>query len=44
MNIFDHEHRLILLKLLNMKVDFLLVGGYAVIFNGYNRVTGDRDF
>jgi hypothetical protein len=27
----------------NAKVRFVLVGGYSVIFHGYNRVTGDLD-
>lgn len=32
------------LKLFNQfKVDYILVGGYAVIFHGYNRTTGDLD-
>ncbi|MFN0189432.1 MAG: hypothetical protein ACKVQV_12095 [Bacteroidia bacterium] len=32
------------LKLLNQfQVDYILVGGYAVIFHGYNRITGDLD-
>jgi predicted nucleotidyltransferase len=33
------------LKLLNShRVDYLLVGGYAVCFHGYYRNTGDMDF
>ena len=43
MNIFYDAHRLILQKLLNKKVNFILIGGYAVNFYGYNRVTGDMD-
>jgi len=43
MNIFYDEHRLILKKLLDNKVDFILVGGYAVIYHGYDRLTGDMD-
>jgi hypothetical protein len=32
------------LKLFNQfQVDYILVGGYAVIFHGYNRTTGDLD-
>jgi len=27
----------------NNQVEYLLVGGYAVIFHGYNRTTGDLD-
>ncbi len=43
MTVFFDEHRLILSKLLAMKVDFMLIGGYAVIYHGYNRLTGDMD-
>lgn len=43
MNIFYNEHRLILKALLKYQVDFMLVGGYAVNYYGYNRVTGDMD-
>lgn len=25
------------------KVDYIIVGGYAVIFHGYGRTTGDLD-
>ena len=33
------------IKLLNdQKVEYLLVGGYAVVFHGYVRFTGDIDF
>ena len=32
------------LKFFNQfQVDYILVGGYAVIFHGYNRTTGDLD-
>lgn len=43
MNIFLEAHRLALQKLIEKKVDFMLVGGYAVNYHGYNRVTGDMD-
>jgi len=43
MNIFLKEHRLLLEKLINSGVEFLIIGGYAVNFHGYNRVTGDLD-
>lgn len=43
MNIFNETHLEYLSKLLENKVDFLLVGGYAVNFYGYNRTTGDMD-
>lgn len=32
-----------ILALNQKKVEYLLVGGYAVIFHGYNRTTGDLD-
>lgn len=31
-------------KLLQNKVEFLLIGGYAVNYYGFNRYTGDMDF
>ena len=43
MNIFYDAHKLVLQKLLDKKVGFILVGGYAVNYYGYNRVTGDMD-
>ncbi len=43
MNIFYDDHRLVLEKMLEKKVDFMLVGGYAVIYHGYDRLTGDMD-
>jgi hypothetical protein len=43
MNIFVDEHRAIILQLLKANVDFMLVGGYAVIYHGYGRTTGDID-
>jgi predicted nucleotidyltransferase len=43
MNILYKEHKLILQKILDKKVSFILVGGYAVNYYGYNRVTGDMD-
>ena len=43
MNIFYEAHKLVLQKMLEKRVDFILVGGYAVNYYGYNRVTGDRD-
>lgn len=42
-NLFTEEHREILEVLLKHKVDFMLVGGYAVIHYGYDRTTGDMD-
>ena len=43
MNILYNEHWLVLQKMLDKKVNFILVGGYAVNYYGYNRVTGDMD-
>lgn len=43
MNIFLNEHRKLILQLLDAKVEFILVGGYAVIYHGYGRTTGDMD-
>lgn len=43
MNIFFDAHKQVLQKLIEQKVDFILVGGYAVNYHGYNRTTGDMD-
>jgi predicted nucleotidyltransferase len=43
MNILVDEHKILLEKLLDNKVDFILVGGLAVVFYGYKRTTGDMD-
>lgn len=43
MNILIDKHKQILLDLLEYKVDFILIGGYAVIYHGYGRTTGDMD-
>lgn len=43
MNILLEKHRQILFDLMEAKVSFLLVGGYAVIYHGYGRITGDMD-
>ena len=43
MNILIEKHKRILSDLVNAKVDFLLIGGYAVIYHGYMRTTGDMD-
>lgn len=43
MNIFLNEHKQLILELLDAKVEFILVGGYAVIYHGYGRTTGDMD-
>lgn len=41
MNIFLNEHQEILRWLIEKQVEFLLIGGYAVIYHGYKRSTGD---
>jgi hypothetical protein len=43
MNIFVENHQLLLKSMLQHDVNFLLVGGYAVIYHGYKRTTGDMD-
>ena len=42
-NLFTEEHQQLLATLIKNKVDFMLVGGYAVIHYGYDRNTGDID-
>ncbi len=43
MNLFIESHQTWLKKLLSANVDFIIVGGYSVIFHGYKRTTGDID-
>lgn len=43
MNILLEEYQKFLLLLLKHKVEFILIGGYAVIYYGYARTTGDMD-
>lgn len=42
-NIFNNDFREFLAALNNNNVEYLLVGGYAVILHGYPRATGDMD-
>lgn len=42
-NLFTNEHQQLLSALVKNKVEFMLVGGYAVIHYGYDRTTGDMD-
>ncbi len=42
-NILLEEHQQILLALAKYEVNFMLIGGYAVIHYGYERTTGDMD-
>jgi hypothetical protein len=43
MDVMLREHKAFLLLLLKYKVEFILIGGYAVIFYGYERTTADMD-
>lgn len=43
MNILFKAHKELLILLLECKVDFMLIGGYSVIYYGYNRGTNDMD-
>lgn len=42
-NIFNDDFRDFIKALTENKVEYLLVGGYAVILHGYRRTTGDLD-
>ena len=42
-NIFNEDFRDFINELNKHEVEYLLVGGYAVILNGYRRTTGDMD-
>jgi hypothetical protein len=42
-NIFNDDFRDFIQAMNNHSVDYILVGGYAVILHGYRRVTGDMD-
>lgn len=42
-NPFTNDHQQLLSAMIKNKVDFMLVGGYAVIYYGYDRNTGDMD-
>jgi len=43
MDILLEEHKRFLLLLLKHEVEFMLIGGYAVIYYGYERGTADMD-
>lgn len=43
MDILFEGHKKFLLLLLKHQVDFILIGGYAVIYYGYERGTADMD-
>jgi hypothetical protein len=42
-NILNSDFRDFLVALKNNNVEYILVGGYAVILHGYSRTTGDLD-
>ncbi|WP_315823973.1 hypothetical protein [Paraflavitalea speifideaquila] len=42
-NIFNDDFRDFIQAMNNHNVEYILVGGYAVILHGYRRVTGDMD-
>ncbi len=42
-NIFYQDFRDFIQALNNNQVDYILIGGYSVIFHGYSRTTGDMD-
>lgn len=44
MKILEPLFRKVIIQLLESKVEFLLIGGYAVNYYGYGRYTGDIDF
>lgn len=43
MDILLEEHKKFLLLLLKYNVEFIMIGGYAVIYHGYQRTTADMD-
>ncbi len=43
MNLFIDIHQLWIKNLISANVDFIIIGGYSVIFHGYKRTTGDID-
>ena len=43
MNLFIDKHQELLKALNNNNVDYIIIGGYSVIFHGYKRTTGDVD-
>ncbi|CAD5256044.1 MULTISPECIES: nucleotidyltransferase [unclassified Imperialibacter] len=43
MNLFVESHQKLLIQLTKAEVDFIIIGGYSVIFHGYARTTGDID-
>ena len=42
-NIFNEDFRDFIKALNNQNVEYILVGHFSVILNGYSRTTGDMD-
>ncbi len=43
MNLFIEKHQELIKLLISNNVEFIIIGGYSVIFHGYKRTTGDID-
>ena len=43
LNVFNEDFKDFIQSLNTFEVDYILIGGYAVILHGYNRTTGDLD-
>lgn len=43
MNLFIDRHQQVISVLIRNEVEFIIIGGYSVIFHGYKRTTGDVD-
>ena len=43
LNIFNDDFKEFIESLNNFDVEYILIGGYAVVLHGYNRTTGDLD-
>lgn len=43
MDLFYEPHQAAIKAMLHCQVEFILIGGYAVNYHGYNRPTGDLD-
>jgi len=43
MNLFIELHQQLIKRLIDNHVEFIVIGGYSVIFHGYKRTTGDVD-
>jgi predicted nucleotidyltransferase len=43
LNVFNEDFKDFIQSLNKFEVEYILIGGYAVILHGYNRTTGDLD-